>query len=184
MATNKYRSLFNKLVFRFKSPWAEPAFLFYFIITVCVIGPAGIWTALVPSTLPNCVGQNALSNMATYFISLSVASCLSFVNINKKDEEIRDDNSIIYVAVLIGLIQAILFFLAVFLKRNRLIPAIFGLVISLLIWIIANSDNKEIVGIGYDDKMRAKTKQLTGNWQNQAPSTTTDPATGQIHSTE
>lgn len=155
----KYQELFADLKKRLVTPWDEPSFLFYFLFIVCIISPAGVWLALINKTLPETVGMNALSNLSTYFFSLSVTSCLAFVNIQRKENK---DNSIVFLACLIGAIQVATFLLAVFLNRLRLIPALIGLGISLTLWVIANSDNSDIPG--YDSNIRNESNGLTKGW--------------------
>jgi membrane associated rhomboid family serine protease len=144
---------------RLTDPWKESAFSGYFVLTI-ILASVAIFTPLcdVSSGYTKAIS----GSIGTFFLASIVSSTLdlnlSFSIINKASFSIY--------TILALIISIALFVLTFILTDNwRLFPSLTGLLLSLFIWVIANSD-KDI----YNDEKHAKKMKesftRTNNYQN------------------
>lgn len=144
---------------RLTDPWNESAFYGYFILTI-ILASVAIFTPL--NDVSSGYTKAISASVGTFFLASIVSSTidlnLSFSIINKASFSIY--------TILALIISIVLFVLTFILVDNwRLIPSLTGLLLSLFIWVIANSD-KDI----YNDEKHAKKMKesldRTNNYQN------------------
>lgn len=139
----------KEISFRLTKPWC-PAFHGYFWGFVVLFAVISI---VIPIIISSSIDSRIIAiSIGTYFIALMASSSidisLSFTTINKA-------SFTIYTFIFL-IISFILFFLALYLSDFwGIFPAILGFLISLLVWIVANSD-KDILN---DEKHAKKLKE-------------------------
>lgn len=138
-------NFWNEVKRKLVDPWKESAFCGYFTLTI-ILAAIAIITPL--ADVSSGYTQVITASISTFFVALIVSSTidlnLSFNTINKASFSIY---------TILALIISIVLFALTFLLSDfwRLVPSTVGFVISIIIWIIANSD-KDIV----NDKKHAK----------------------------
>jgi len=145
MGKNIKINFWSEVKRRLTDPWKESAFYGYFILTI-FLALVAILTPL--SDVSSGYTKAISASIGTFFLASIVSSTidlnLSFSIINKASFSIYTIHALI--------ISIALFALTFILANNwRLIPSLIGLLFSLFIWVIANSD-KDI----YNDEKHAK----------------------------
>lgn len=159
MKEDKKFNFWKEVKRRITEPWTEPAFYGYFILTI-ILASVAIFTPL--SDVSSGFSKAISASIGTFFLASIVSSTidlnLSFSIINKASFSIY---------TILALIISIALFVLTFILTDdwRLIPSLTGLLLSLVIWVIANSD-KDI----YNDEKHAKKMKesfaRTNNYQN------------------
>jgi len=138
-------NFWNEVKRKLSDPWKEAAFCGYFALTI-ILAAVAIITPL--TDVSSGYIQVITASISTFFIASIVSSTidlnLSFDTINKASFSIY---------TILALIISIVLFALNFILTDywRLIPSIAGFIVSIIIWIIANSE-KDIV----NDKKHAK----------------------------
>lgn len=142
-------NFFEEIKIRFTKPWNQPAFVGYFILSI-ILALIAIAAPLVD--ISEKYYQAISASMGTFFIASIVSSTID-LNLSFRT---RNKASFSVYTILTLIISILLFTIIFFLKEGwRLIPAIFGFLIAMFVWIIANSE-KDILN---DEKVIEKTKE-------------------------
>jgi len=147
-----YKELFKEIGRRFLSPWNHPPFLFYYILSIIVLGAIGIAGSVVEVFNNKDMHLYYISStIGTYFITIMA---VSFADLNM-DNEIRYSKAMLLLSFLVLIITLGLLYLSYSLKNNySFIPAIFGVILSHTVWVIANSNDDKYKEKSYDRKVR------------------------------
>ena len=156
------KNLWNETYLFFKDrmsgPFKSPAFVFYFIFVILIIGALGIHCAWMFSEFPKSQEEHIISNMNCYFLTLVSTSALGLLLMNH--ETLAKTIRMLYFGIIV--ISIIIFVFSTIQKSYLL--AIIGTILSLLIWWLANAENKDILDDSYYGKMRNKSNDLSKNW--------------------
>ncbi len=157
------KNFFQEVWERFKMPWKYSAFRSYFIWIVLIFGGFGIFlTILKVSKSPDIKGFVVAQDMSTYFIAIIAAS---LVDLNLSFS-IKNIASLIINSLAFFGVSLLLLYLAYNLESNwAFVPASLGVVLSLVIWVLANADNEKLSDSNYYDMMRGKDVGHGSNWQ-------------------
>ncbi|NPA44855.1 MAG: hypothetical protein GXO49_04910 [Chlorobi bacterium] len=150
---NEIISFKEEIFFRLKSPWKQSAFNGVFAIVVILAG----FGVFFPFMIKNNFNIPDISiSLGTYFIASIVSSSL---DLGLSIKTINKASYIIY-TILALVITLILFSLAITIRPNfwKLSIAVFGFVLSFMIWIIANSDKEIFDDLKYTKKLERSIK--------------------------
>jgi len=150
-----------ELLRKIKEPWCS-AFTGYFIFIIvlfCILGVVIPFLFLDNDTISHSIS----SSISTYFIALMASSAieiiLSFSTNNKASFAIY--------SIALFVLGVVLLYLSNYLANSwSLIPALIGLILSFLFWIIANADNPKLNDNYYNEELQKKTDNLKKRWDN------------------
>lgn len=155
----KWQLLGNFLGKRLIKPIKHPEFVFYFFLVVIGIGGIGIFTSVFSKELPDMRKEFIISNISSYFLAIIATGTVELIFIQEKIIK----RAILLLSVGAIFINALLYFLS-----NRYTTywfAIPGLFLALLVWWIANAENKNIIETTFDTEMRGEAQEKHGkNW--------------------
>ncbi|MCS2406700.1 hypothetical protein NXY31_21175 [Bacteroides salyersiae] len=123
-----------------------------------IIGALGIHCAWMFSEFPKSQEEHIISNMNCYFLTLVSTSALGLLLMNH--ETLAKTIRMLSFGIIV--ISIIIFVFSTIQKSYLL--AIIGTILSLLIWWLANAENKDILDDSYYGKMRNKSNDLSKNW--------------------
>lgn len=152
----------NEVINRFKLPWKNSAFKYYFFWIVCAFGGLGFLLSLFSefnSETP--VYYNISRSISSTFIALIAASLVDLqLSFNIKNIPSLIINSIACIAV-----SLLLLYFSFSIKNNwSLIPALLGYGLGLFVWILANADNENLSDEIFYKKMLSKAQELSKGW--------------------
>jgi hypothetical protein len=136
----KWNELGKELVRRLVTPASHPEFIMYFSIITGLTGLIGVFTT-VDAELRKCTvdHNNITLSLATYFIALIASSSADLV--------VSGEKKMLKVLGICLILSGVgLFWLTLILPHNwKYIPAIFGTLLSLITWWVANSETSMLV---------------------------------------
>lgn len=148
----------NEIINRFKSPWKHFGFKSYFFWVVIVFGGIGISMTIrdvVNSKTPDL--SIVSKSIATTFVAIIAAS---LVDLNLS-YSIKNVPSLIINSMGFTGISILLMILSFNIQGAwSLLPAIFGYMLALSIWILANADNDKLFDDNYLQQINKKVKDL------------------------
>lgn len=150
---------------RFCNPWKNPAFKYYLFWIVFCFGSLGIGISIAQE-YKNVEGfeiKKISESIATTFVALIAGSLVDLnLSFNIKNIPSLIINSIAFIGVSILLVYLSFSINGLW----SLIPAVIGYLLSLVIWILANSDNEKLSDSTYYKRMIDKSNSLTKDWDN------------------
>ncbi|RYU91351.1 hypothetical protein EWM62_05265 [Mucilaginibacter terrigena] len=155
-------SFLQELYTRFKQPWSQSAFISYFILLVLLAGGFGVIISITECYHGNWDKPEIISkSMATYFVAVIGSSIVDLnLSYNIKNVPSWQINSTGAV-----LISALLFYLSYNLNGwLSILPAFFGVLLAISIWVLANADNERLNDSAFFQKMRGKEEGHGNNW--------------------
>ncbi|KFF11185.1 hypothetical protein [Flavobacterium hydatis] len=143
---------------RFKAPWKNSAFNYYFYWIIIGFGGIGIWLTIYEESNKSNLDVTVISKcIATTAIAIISASLVDLnLSFNLKNVPSLIINSIAFFGISIFLL--ILSFNVT--GSYSLIAAVPGYLIALLIWVLANSDNGKLSDESYFNQMTDKVKEM------------------------
>ncbi|GAB3222475.1 hypothetical protein [Spirosoma arcticum] len=144
---SKWNDLVETTANRLKKPVSHPEFILYFSVIIVIVGLAGVFTTL-EIELRNCLVNhgNITLSIATYFIALLASSSADLIL--SSDDPAKSESQM-KILRLVGICSVLLgvglFWLTnVFKDELGYIPAMFGLILALSTWWLANAENPNL----------------------------------------
>ncbi len=159
----QWKRFSQEVINRIISPW-NPIFFFYFIICLIIGGLGVILIIFNIGTQVTDGSLNIAKGLGTYFIALMAVSYAD-ISLNEK---LSNYKAFQQAGLLILVFGALLLVLSFNISPNWVyLPAILGLILSLLMWIVANAKSKKFEEKSYDSSVRedAKSKGIGKNWK-------------------
>ncbi len=157
---SELKSFKQEISLRLKEPWKQTAFTGVFLIVIILAG-FGIF---FPFIMKNELTIPDLSiSLGTYFVASIVSSSL---DLSLSVKTINKASYIIY-TILVMIIMLLMFLFSVILQINylKLFFAILGFILSILIWIIANSEKDIFDDVKFAKKLKSSMED-TNNYNN------------------
>ena len=149
-------NIYSELYHRFKKPWCN-SFALYLIFVVGVLGGTGIWLPLFKKG-PFSIEEFAI-NIITYSCALIVPAAVNiFVTIKNYK------NIVSLVIITLVLVASVIFCVAYSVFNDALWTSIICCVLSLILWVIANSDNEQLLDDSFRQDIKDKSEKLDSNW--------------------
>lgn len=142
---------------RLKKPWCT-SFTLYFIICVIRFGSVGIWLPICRDSKIN--ESSLIMNIITYSCALIIPACVSIILSMLK---FKNKVSLILLAILMLCLISVTVGFSIF--KDSFLDAIICLVISLLLWVIANCDNSEMNDDKFNESIKEGTKSVSKDWK-------------------
>ena len=156
-------SIFSELWVKFKNPWKHTSFKIYFVLFVLLFGGLDIYYSLEEQCRLNWVQPwEVAKNMAAYGLTMIGASAVELV----LSPDFQNKKSMTYLAFFTALVALLLFHNAYYMQTKfSLILAGINVVIGLIFWIVANTDNANLKEDPYLQEMKEETKLHGQSWE-------------------
>ena len=149
-------NIYSELYHRFKKPWCN-SFVLYFLFVVIVLGGTGIWLPLF-KTEPFSIEEFAI-NIIAYSCALIVPAAVN-IFITLKDYK----NIVSLIIITLVLFALIIFCVGYSVFKDTLWTSIICCVLSLILWVIANSDNEQLRDDSFRQSVKDKSEKIASNW--------------------
>lgn len=150
-------NIFKELCHRLKKPWCY-SFTLYFIFVVVVLGGTGIWLPFFKAE-PFSMEEFAI-NIITYSCALIVPAA---VNIFVTIKDYRNIVSLVIITLV--LVASVIFCVGFSVFKDALWSSIICCILSLILWVIANSDNEQLRDDSFRQSVKDKSEKLASNWK-------------------
>lgn len=158
METNA-KNILRKLLAKLKSPWSISFFL-YFVFFVVLIGGLGVIFSFFQGLYNHSFNSwNIIENIITYSITLAFPAAIPLLQSIFKTE-----NKVSLIILILSSLLLIIGLSIISYIFKIAIPALICLVISWIIWIIANSENKSLQDKSFNETIKADLVKHGNNW--------------------
>ncbi len=150
-------NILRELWHKFEHPWHENSFVLYFIFVIIILGGAGIWLPFLENK-PVFI-EDIITNIVTYSCALIAPSVVSIIL-----SIIKVKNKVSLALVILAMLGIVLFSVGYTVCAKSIITAVLSAMISLISWVIANTDNVELSDSKFNESIKEGADKLKNNW--------------------
>lgn len=152
MESNNWSNLKKDLYRRLQKPTSHPTTIFYFLISVVILGNIGCILEIISYIKSNGVEsfEAIARSLISYFPAIAMPACLQiFIS----ESAIKSLKTFIFAAMVLMIIAALYLYISITANNSlsTLIYAGIATIFSYLSWFIANADNEDLQDSDPDD---------------------------------
>lgn len=157
------KTIFHELLEQFKAPWRHVAFWIYLVVVVIGFGAIDVWVSVFDYSKNHDI-YGVSQNVSGFFAALIAASTVDLLT----SLVFKNQLSLIFLCFGI-IVGGLLLYLVCYLQHGYLglFLSLIGALISLVIWITANSAEDKWSDSSFLTKMRGADTQHGKSWVNQ-----------------